>query len=242
MKSLDSDKNASKAGDTAEVAADDSNGFFTPNEKINFSNVKVEPLFEEDVDFDTFSKSDFRAVKVKECVAVPKSKKLLQFTLDDGTGTDRTILSGIHAYYEPEELVGKTLIAITNLPPRKMMGIESCGPKIVIDVPMPVSYLSRELTEQLKILEPFGKGNTKPIFAQKGLRVLNLRIFGKNQNVAKMKLEDQTGMQMDAVYFGEAEKFADFVRQQEEISVTYYPEINVYQGRETLQVVIRNYC
>ena len=127
MKSLDSDKSAAKAGDTAEVAANDNNGFFTPNEKINFSNVKVEPLFEEDVDFDTFSQSDFRAVKVKECVAVPKSKKLLQFTLDDGTGTDRTILSGIHAYYEPEELVGKTLIAITNLPPRKMMGIESCG-------------------------------------------------------------------------------------------------------------------
>ena len=127
MKSLDSDKSAAKAGDTAEVAANDNNGFFTPNEKINFSNVKVEPLFEEDVDFDTFSKSDFRAVKVKECVAVPKSKKLLQFTLDDGTGTDRTILSGIHAYYEPEELVGKTLIANTNLPPRKMMGIESCG-------------------------------------------------------------------------------------------------------------------
>ena len=96
-------------------------------EVIDFSKVKVEPLFEEFVDFDTFSKSDFRAVKVKECVAVPKSKKLLQFTLDDGTGTDRTILSGIHAYYEPEELVGKTLIAITNLPPRKMMGIESCG-------------------------------------------------------------------------------------------------------------------
>ena len=96
-------------------------------EKIDFSNVKIEPLFEEEVDFDIFSKSDFRAVKVKECVAVPKSKKLLQFTLDDGTGTDRTILSGIHAYYEPEELVGKTLIAITNLPPRKMMGIESCG-------------------------------------------------------------------------------------------------------------------
>ena len=119
---------------------------------------------------------------------------------------------------------------------------EELRPKIVIDVPMPVSYLSRKLTEQLKILEPFGKGNTKPIFAQKGLQVLNLRIFGKNQNVAKMKLEDQTGMQMDAVYFGEAEKFADFVRQQEEISVTYYPEINVYQGRETLQVVIRNYC
>lgn len=113
--------------DSVSETADDNNGFFTPNEKINFSNVKVEPLFEEDVDFDTFSKSDFRAVKVKECVAVPKSKKLLQFTLDDGTGTDRTILSGIHAYYEPEELVGKTLIAITNLPPRKMMGIESCG-------------------------------------------------------------------------------------------------------------------
>ena len=98
-----------------------------PAEKIDFSNVKIEPLFEEEVDFDTFSKSDFRAVKVKECVAVPKSKKLLQFTLDDGTGVDRTILSGIHAYYEPEELVGKTLIAITNLPPRAMMGIESCG-------------------------------------------------------------------------------------------------------------------
>ena len=96
-------------------------------EKIDFSNVKIEPLFEEMVDFETFSKSDFRAVKVKECVAVPKSKKLLQFTLDDGTGTDRTILSGIHTFYEPEELVGKTLIAITNLPPRAMMGIESCG-------------------------------------------------------------------------------------------------------------------
>ena len=128
MKSLDSDKKASKSseGDAAETA-NDNNGFFTANEKIDFSNVKVEPLFEEAVDFDTFSKSDFRAVKVKECVAVPKSKKLLQFTLDDGTGVDRTILSGIHAYYEPEELVGKTLIAITNLPPRKMMEIESCG-------------------------------------------------------------------------------------------------------------------
>mgnify|MGYP004624231615 FL=1 len=131
MKSLDSDKKSSSANNTAEAGtqgtAGDNNGFFTANESIDFSNVKVEPLFEEDVDFDTFSKSDFRAVKVKECVAVPKSKKLLQFTLDDGTGTDRTILSGIHAYYEPEELVGKTLIAITNLPPRKMMGIESCG-------------------------------------------------------------------------------------------------------------------
>ena len=107
--------------------ANDNNGFFTPNNKIDFSNVAVEPLFGDTVDFDTFSKSDFRAVKVKACEAVPKSKKLLQFTLDDGTGTDRIILSGIHAYYEPEELVGKTLIAITNLPPRAMMGIESCG-------------------------------------------------------------------------------------------------------------------
>ena len=96
-------------------------------EKIDFSKVEIEPLFADAVDFETFSKSDFRAVKVKDCVAVPKSKKLLQFTLDDGTGTDRTILSGIHAYYEPEELVGKTLVAITNLPPRAMMGIESCG-------------------------------------------------------------------------------------------------------------------
>ena len=127
MKSLDSDKQAGKSGAVEEATANDNNGFFKDNAKIDFSNVKVEPLFEEEVDFDTFSKSDFRAVKVKECVAVPKSKKLLQFTLDDGTGTDRTILSGIHSYYEPEELVGKTLIAITNLPPRKMMGIESCG-------------------------------------------------------------------------------------------------------------------
>ena len=101
--------------------------FATVPEKIDFSNVKIEPLFEEQVDFETFSKSDFRAVKVKDCVPVAKSKKLLQFTLDDGTGSDRTILSGIHAYYEPEELIGKTLIAITNLPPRAMMGVESCG-------------------------------------------------------------------------------------------------------------------
>ena len=128
MKTLGGAASKSADSETSEAApAGDNNGFFTPNEKIDFSNVKVEPLFEEQVDFDTFSKSDFRAVKVKECIAVPKSKKLLQFTLDDGTGTDRTILSGIHAYYEPEELVGKTLIAITNLPPRKMMGIESCG-------------------------------------------------------------------------------------------------------------------
>lgn len=96
-------------------------------ETIDFSKVKIEPLFSDMVDFETFSKADFRAVKVKNCVAVPKSKKLLQFTLDDGTETDRTILSGIHMYYEPEELVGKTLIAITNLPPRAMMGIDSCG-------------------------------------------------------------------------------------------------------------------
>ena len=123
MKSLDS-STSKKADGKAEGAqtVGDNNGFFTPNSKIDFSNVKIEPLFEEAVDFETFSKSDFRAVKVKECVAVPKSKKLLQFTLDDGTGTDRTILSGIHAYYEPEELVGKTLIAITNLPPQSHDG------------------------------------------------------------------------------------------------------------------------
>ena len=125
MKSLDADKKANKASES--TVKENCDQIATKEEKIDFSNVKIEPLFEEEVDFDTFSKSDFRAVKVKECVAVPKSKKLLQFTLDDGTGTDRTILSGIHAYYEPEELVGKTLIAITNLPPRKMMGIESCG-------------------------------------------------------------------------------------------------------------------
>ena len=118
MKSLGTEKKASKPAAKAPEAV---------KEVIDFSKVEIEPLFKEEVDFETFSKSDFRAVKVKECVAVPKSKKLLQFTLDDGTGTDRTIFSGIHAYYEPEELVGKTLIAITNLPPRKMMGIESCG-------------------------------------------------------------------------------------------------------------------
>ena len=129
MKTLggsDSKKDSASKSETSETASDN-NGFFTANDKIDFSNVKIEPLFEEQVDFETFSKSDFRAVKVKACQAVPKSKKLLQFTLDDGTGTDRTILSGIHAFYEPEELVGKTLIAITNLPPRPMMGIESCG-------------------------------------------------------------------------------------------------------------------
>ena len=121
MKSLDADKKSAKSENSTSKAAPEK------EEVIDFSKVKVEPLFEEFVDFDTFSKSDFRAVKVKACEAVKKSKKLLQFTLDDGTGTDRTILSGIHAYYEPEELVGKTLIAITNLPPRAMMGIESCG-------------------------------------------------------------------------------------------------------------------
>lgn len=125
MKSLDSPVKENKEAKSDEAENCDQNA--TVEEKIDFSNVKIEPLFEEEVDFETFSKSDFRAVKVKECVAVPKSKKLLQFTLDDGTGVDKTILSGIHAYYEPEELVGKTLIAITNLPPRKMMGIESCG-------------------------------------------------------------------------------------------------------------------
>ena len=125
MKPLDSDKKYDKPVQTAaeETAVENEEA----SENIDFSNVKIEPLFKEYVDFDTFSKSDFRAVKVKECVAVPKSKKLLQFTLDDGTGEDRTILSGIHAYYEPEELIGKTCIAITNLPPRAMMGIDSCG-------------------------------------------------------------------------------------------------------------------
>ena len=125
MKSLDGVNKKNDVNNTASEAPE--KNVKTESEKIDFSKVKVEPLFEEFVDFDTFSKSDFRAVKVKECVAVPKSKKLLQFTLDDGTDTDRTILSGIHAYYEPEELVGKTLIAITNLPPRAMMGIDSCG-------------------------------------------------------------------------------------------------------------------
>ena len=132
MKTLKSENNEAHEGGKAgeeksSEAVSDQSGFFTPNEKIDFIGVKIEPLFQDQVDFETFSKSDFRAVKVKECSAVPKSKKLLKFVLDDGTGTDRVILSGIHAYYEPEELVGKTLIAITNLPPRKMMGIDSCG-------------------------------------------------------------------------------------------------------------------
>lgn len=132
MKTLKSENNEAHAdekagGEKSSEVVSDQSGFFTPNEKIDFTSVKIEPLFADQVDFDTFSKSDFRAVKVKACEAVPKSKKLLKFVLDDGTGTDRVILSGIHAYYEPEELVGKTLIAITNLPPRAMMGIDSCG-------------------------------------------------------------------------------------------------------------------
>ena len=132
MKTLKSENNEAhedgKAGEEkSSEAVSDQSGFFTPNEKIDFTGVKIEPLVQDQVDFETFSKSDFRAVKVKECSAVPKSKKLLKFVLDEGTGTDRVILSGIHAYYEPEELVGKTLIAITNLPPRAMMGIDSCG-------------------------------------------------------------------------------------------------------------------
>ena len=128
MKSLSKPAGEGSEKEVDENKAEESKtGFFTPNNQIDFSNVKIEPLFEESVDFETFSKSDFRAVTVKDCAAVPKSKKLLQFTLDDGSGKDRTILSGIHAFYEPEELIGKTLIAITNLPPRAMMGIESCG-------------------------------------------------------------------------------------------------------------------
>lgn len=115
-------------------------------------------------------------------------------------------------------------------------------PKIMIDVPMPISYLSRQLTEQLKVLEPFGKGNTKPLFAQKNLHAVGLRVLGRNQNVVKMLLMDENGTKMDAVYFGEAQEFVKFVQTHETISVTYYPEINVYQGRETLQVVVRNYC
>ena len=115
-------------------------------------------------------------------------------------------------------------------------------PKIMIDVPMPISYLTKQLTEQLKVLEPFGKGNTKPLFAQKHLRAMGIRILGRNRNVAKMLLMDEHGNKMDAVYFGEASEFVTFVQTHETISVTYYPEINVYQGRETLQIVIKNYC
>ena len=115
-------------------------------------------------------------------------------------------------------------------------------PKVMIDVPMPISYLTETLTEELKVLEPFGKGNTKPLFAQRNLHVSKLRIFGKNRNVAKMTLTDSDGVWKDAVFFGEADEFAEFVSMHDTISVTYYPEINEYQGRRTLQVVIRNYC
>ena len=115
-------------------------------------------------------------------------------------------------------------------------------PQIMIDVPMPISYLSKKLTEQLKVLEPFGKGNSKPLFAQKNLRAVGIRVFGRNRNVAKMLLIDENGIKMDAVYFGEAQEFVDFVQAHDTISVTYYPEINVFQGRENLQVVIKNYC
>ena len=115
-------------------------------------------------------------------------------------------------------------------------------PKIMIDVPMPISYLSKKLTEQLKVLEPFGKGNTKPLFAQKNLHAVGIRVLGRNRNVAKMLLIDENGIKMDAVYFGEAQEFVDFVQAHDTISVTYYPEINVFQGRENLQVVIKNYC
>ena len=124
MKPLDSDKKVSKE---ASAPAEAAPAAPAAEEKIDFSNVEIEPLFKDFVDFDTFAKSDFRAVKIKSCEAVKKSKKLLKFVLDDGTGVDRVILSGIHDYYEPEELVGKTCIAITNLPPRPMMGIDSCG-------------------------------------------------------------------------------------------------------------------
>ena len=125
MKNISTPNDKNGVPETAEKQAE--NTVFAAPEEIDFSKVVIEPLFEDLVDFETFAKSDFRVVKVKDCVAVPKSKKLLQFTLDDGTGQERTILSGIHAFYEPEELIGKTLVAIVNLPPRAMMGIDSCG-------------------------------------------------------------------------------------------------------------------
>ena len=183
MKPLDSDKKVEKAAATPVEAAP------VVEEKIDFSNVVIEPLFEDFVDFETFSKSDFRAVKVLECEAVPKSKKLLKFTLDDGTGVNRTILSGIHAFYEPEELVGKTLIAITNLPPRPMMGIDSCGmllsainkrgeeeelhllmvdmvdeSRIALRPAVELSYLKKE--EQSALLEEISYADATPSLAQ----------------------------------------------------------------------------
>ena len=141
---------ASAVPSAAETAAPTGEAPAASATPMDFANVVIEPLFADEVDFDTFSKSDFRAVKVKECAAVPKSKKLLQFTLDDGTDTDRTILSGIHAYYEPEELVGRTLIAITNLPPRKMMGIDSCG--MIISAVHEVPGEDGEPEERLNLL------------------------------------------------------------------------------------------
>ena len=119
---------------------------------------------------------------------------------------------------------------------------EDMIPKIVIDVPMPISYINEELVEQLSILEPFGKGNTKPLFAQKNLRVLKVEIYGKTQNTVKLQLRDPSGAVMDGLYWGEAKEFADFARSHETISVTYYPRINSYMGRESLQIVIQNYC
>ena len=119
---------------------------------------------------------------------------------------------------------------------------EDLSPKVIIDVPMPVSYITRELIEQISLLEPFGKGNTKPVYAQKGLRVLESRVFGKNRNVTKVKLMDPSGTVMDGVYFGEAEEFAGFIDGKDSISVTYYPEINIFRGRESIQIVIQNYC
>ena len=119
---------------------------------------------------------------------------------------------------------------------------EDQRPKVVIDVPMPVSYITKELVEQISLLEPFGKGNTKPIFAQKGLRVLDSNIIGKNKNVVKLKLLDPQGVTMEGIYFGEAEDFVNFIRERNSISVTYYPEINRFRGRESLQIIIQNYC
>ena len=119
---------------------------------------------------------------------------------------------------------------------------EDLIPKIMIDVPMPVSYISRPLVEQLSLLEPFGKGNTKPLFAQKNVRALNARVIGKNHNVAKLQLMDEQGYVIEAVYFGNVPEFMDFISARDKIAVTYYPEINRYQGRETLQVIVQNYC
>ena len=119
---------------------------------------------------------------------------------------------------------------------------EELRPKIVIDVPMPVSYITKELVEQISLLEPFGKGNTKPVFAQKNLRVLDYSIIGKNKNVVKLKLLDPQGISVEGIYFGEAEDFVNFIREKDSISVTYYPEINRFRGRESLQIIIQNYC